>query len=290
MKRNPFLLTSLAVTLATAGMAFAQSGTLDQESPNSNASFNLDASSLIWQAQVRAGTDGQLEGISMYLTGTPGSSQVEVAIGLGDAWSSNIVFSQVITLQTNGTWQFIDTTSANIQLLAGETFVIQTHGNDTGMGAGGSYIAPPGDPLYAEPLWLNQNNFADGGWRHAFRSYMLTGPTDCITMTVDTLIAGQNATWNLSGITPGATGAIVYGFNAGSTVINGTAGYCATFGIQGVNQNKLVGLWTADGSGSAQVSKNIPNAAKGLTLLTQAAQQNTCPDECMSNLDTQVVQ
>jgi len=271
-------------------MGFAQSGTLDQESPVLNAGFNLGASSLTWQQQVKAGMSGQLEGVSMTFTGTNGVSQVEVKIGLGDAWSTNIVFTQMVTLQNSGAWQFIDMTSANIQLSSGDTFVIQTHGNDTGMGASGSYVAPPGDPLYSEPLWLNEQNFADGGWRHAFRSYMLTGPIDCLTLAVDTLVAGQTGFWNISGATPGAKGVVVYGFQAGNTVVNGTAGYCATFGIKGVNQNKVVGFWTADGGGNAVVSKKIPLFAQGKTVLTQAAERDTCPDECVSGVDTQVVQ
>ena len=116
------------------------------------------------------------------------------------------------------------------------------------------------------------------------------GPTDCLTMTVSPLIAGSSATWDISGASPNSKGAVVFGLNAGSTVINGQQGYCATFGIQGVNQNSLVGMWAADGSGNAQVQRKIPGPAQGLTVLTQAAQRDTCPDECVSGVDTQVVQ
>lgn len=118
----------------------------------------------------------------------------------------------------------------------------------------------------------------------------LNGSSDCLTMVVDPLIAGQTANWNISGATPNSKGVVVYGFQAGNTVVNGGGGFCATFGIQGVNQNKVVGFWGADGSGNASVSKSIPFIAKNRTVLTQAAQRDTCPDECVSGVDTQVVQ
>ncbi len=274
---------------AIAGSAFAQSGDLDQESPSTNAGYNFDASSLTWQAQVRAGMDGQLEGFSMPLTGTNGSSQVELSIGMGDAWSTNIVFTELITLQNSGSWQFVDTTAANIQLTTGDTFVIQAQPNDTGMGCSGSYVAPPGDPLYKEPLWLNGNNFADGGWRLGFRTYMLQGSQDCLTLTVDTLVGGSSADWTVSGATAGEQVAMVYGLSAGNTSVNGFAGYCATFGIQGVNQNRVICTKSADGAGNATCTKKIPAGMSGRRVFSQAAERNTCPDECVSNLDDQVI-
>lgn len=267
MRKQSGFIGSVAVALCCAGMTFGQNGTLDQESPVDNASFNGDASSLTWQQQVKAGIDGQLEGFSMVFTGTNGSSKIDVAIGLGDAWSSNIVFTQTVTLQNSQAWQFVNTTSANIQLFAGDTFVIQTRGNNTGMGIRGSHVDPPGDPLYSEPLWLNGQNFSDGGWRLGFRSYMLTGPSECLALAVGTLFAGRPGNWDISGATPNAKGVVVYGFQAGSTGVNGTGGYCATFGIKGVNQNRVVGFWVADGNGNAQVSRTIPSSAKGKTVL-----------------------
>jgi len=116
------------------------------------------------------------------------------------------------------------------------------------------------------------------------------GSTDCLAMTVSALTGGQNATWDVSGATPGSLVVVVFGLKAGSTVVNGQLGFCATFGIKGVTQNSLVGKATADGAGNVSIMKGIPAGATGLTVLTQAAEQGTCPDECVSNLDTQVVQ
>jgi len=112
----------------------------------------------------------------------------------------------------------------------------------------------------------------------------------CLTMDVSTLVSGQNATWGISGATPGARVAVIYGFAAGNTVVNGQFGYCATFGIKGVNSSKVVGSKLADGSGNASIIKKIPGGTSGVKVLTQAAQQGTCPNECLSDVDTQAIQ
>jgi len=132
---------------------------------------------------------------------------------------------------------------------------------------------------------LNVTGLASNNWGAEFA---VSG--DCLDMTVSTLAGGQNATWDVDGATPGARVAVVYGTKAGTTVVNGQFGYCATFGIKGVNSNKLVGSKIADGNGHVTVLKRIPGSASGLTILTQAAEQGTCPKECLSGVDTQVVQ
>ncbi len=115
------------------------------------------------------------------------------------------------------------------------------------------------------------------------------GTSDCLTMTVDTLVAGQSAAWTVSGATPGEQVAIVYGLSAGSSSVSGYAGYCATFGIKSVNANKLICKKNADGAGQVVCKKPIPGGMSGVRVLSQAAERNTCPDECVSNLDDQVV-
>jgi len=115
------------------------------------------------------------------------------------------------------------------------------------------------------------------------------GPSDCLTMTVSALAGGQNGQWDVSGATAGSLVAVVYGLQAGSTVVNGQADFCATFGIQGVNQSRLVGAKIADGSGNVSIVKGIPAQASGVTVLTQAAERGTCPDECVSGVDTQTI-
>ena len=112
---------------------------------------------------------------------------------------------------------------------------------------------------------------------------------NCLGMEVSTLVAGEMAQWDISNAGGGSSGVVVWGLTLGSTVVNGTFNYCASFGINGVNQNRVVGFWTANGSGDAQVMRRIPGNVSGLTVHTQAAQQGTCPEECMSDVDTQTI-
>ncbi len=174
---------SLLVVPAVALSASAQTGVLDQESPweglappVQGASFNLSSPSLTWQQQVRAGVDGQLEGIELGLLG-PAGAQVSVRIRAGSGWATGSALFEAMVVKATASAEtvFVDMTSAGIALTEGDTFVIEAQGNDTGMNFAGSYVPPAsGGPAYDELLFLNMSAFADGGWRHGFRSYMLT--------------------------------------------------------------------------------------------------------------------
>lgn len=115
------------------------------------------------------------------------------------------------------------------------------------------------------------------------------GQTNCIEMQVSGLVAGQEATWDISGAPPFSSGVVVWGTRAGSTVVNGNFGYCATFDIDEVNQNRVVGHWEADGSGVSRVVRLVHYSLAGRTIHTQAAVRFTCPDECMSDVDEQTI-
>ncbi len=112
---------------------------------------------------------------------------------------------------------------------------------------------------------------------------------DCLLLSVSALISGSQATWDVSGATPGERVAVVYGHQDGTTVVNGTFGYCATFDIKGVNQGKVICQKNADGNGDVSCSKPIPAGAAGVRVLSQAAERNTCPDKCVSSVDDQVI-
>ena len=166
----------LVLTLAAAP-AMAQSGTLDQDSPATNAGFNFSASSLVWQQQVRVGVAGQLEGIRLFLTGNVGS-HIDIRVRVGDGWNVGpVVFSTGYDNTTGGVeMPFIDMTSANLNFAVGDTFVWEVQGDDTGMGGQGSYVPPPGTPEYPEFLFLNGPGcYSDCGWRLAFQTYMNGG-------------------------------------------------------------------------------------------------------------------
>lgn len=114
--------------------------------------------------------------------------------------------------------------------------------------------------------------------------------SDCLDLSVDQLVAGSTSIWTIANASEGLNVALVYGFEGGHSVVNGTNDYCATFEIAGVNASKLIGQSIADANGIATVSRFIPGNAQGLQLLMQAAQQDQCPDRCMSNLLDMIVQ
>ncbi len=114
---------------------------------------------------------------------------------------------------------------------------------------------------------------------------------DCLNLTVENLLAGERATFVLSGGTPGAKAATVYSLKEGRTAVSDFAGYCATFGIN-INQSKVIGGLNRrfDTNGEINFKLRIPGGASGLHLFFQSAEHDTCPDDCMSNLVEMVVE
>lgn len=214
--------------------------------------------------------------------GTPGAL---MASGSG----TNVVTSFD---QNNGIWDFWD---ASFDLDVAQNLTAGTYWLGLNLNNNGCVTR---DELYWGTTNANgtssgneQTNCSGGfGSNGTEHSFALFGSSDCLTMVVSKLVGGKQASWDIDGATRGATVAVVYGLQAGKTVVNGQSGYCATFGIKGVNASKLVGLGVADGSGHVTVLKRIPASATGLTVLTQAAEKGTCPDECVSNVDTQKIQ
>ncbi len=111
----------------------------------------------------------------------------------------------------------------------------------------------------------------------------------CLTMEVDRLVGGSQATWMVTGATGGARVAIVYGHQSGSTIVNGAFGYCASFEIKGVSPSKVICQKNANGAGDVSCTKSVPSGASGVRVLSQAAEHGTCPEECMSEVDVQIV-
>jgi len=119
-----------------------------------------------------------------------------------------------------------------------------------------------------------------------------TLPGGCLSLSLDQLVGGEPTRFTIGEGESGTRGVLVYGFQPGETVVNGTGGYCATFGIRGVNQSRVLGGLNNvfDGNGEMMISQFIPGAAKGRRILFQAAQRGTCPDECVSSLLVETVQ
>jgi hypothetical protein len=194
MLRSPLLVAASFMAVA-AGNALAQTGTLDQSSPqtlgSNSASYNADASFLIWQAQIRPGLSGQLEGIRVTFNSSAANSTFNLRVRDGAAPSSNPpVFQTTLTAPGNNQFvtQFIDMTSANFNVTAGSPFVMEVQGNNQGCWIVGSYVDPNiGPPLYAEPLFLNGSEFVPG-WRIGFDTYVLDGSGCAADFNGDTVL------------------------------------------------------------------------------------------------------
>ena len=114
----------------------------------------------------------------------------------------------------------------------------------------------------------------------------------CLALGFDQLRTGATTTFTIAQGTPGARVGIAYGFDRGTTSIQDTAGFCATFGIRDVSRRRKVGdlQQVFDQNGEAQVRVRIPQRAAGRRFLFQAAEGGTCPDECVSNVVSEFVQ
>ena len=251
--------------LALAAPLAAQSGTLDQFSPFSSevggtsaqgASYNFSASTLTWQMESVAGIAGQLEGFELELIGAVGSS-IDMAILLGPGWQAGTpVWTGSYAKSTGNTEiAWIDVTSANIQLAAGDSYVIQVIGTDTGVNGTGSFESPV-NTQYGPPLFLNGNLF-NPEWRIGFHTYMLTGPS----LTASGACGGR-MDFEVSGATPGGPVAFVWARGLGSYTIpnGGCAGL--TLGLDATV--RLGGFATADINGVAGLSTWVPTSACGL--------------------------
>jgi hypothetical protein len=204
--RNVVVPAALAIVLAAS--AQAQTGTLDQvcpiggTPPSQQAWFNGDAPSLVWQIQSDTGLAGVLEGFNLTLDGAPGA-QVDVRLRMGAGWNTGpAVFTQQLTKAIQG-WEtvFVDVSSVNQVVAVGNKFVIELQGNSTGCGLIGSYVPPPGTPVYPEFLYLGGPGcFVDCGWRIAFDTFVVTGPPAPVEYcTSGTTSSGCAATISASG-------------------------------------------------------------------------------------------
>lgn len=251
-------------------LAVPQSGTLDQSSPYGNAWFNGGAASLTWQAEVATGVAGTLEGFELSLQGTAGAT-LDVRIRVGAGWNvTPPVWSGTLTTAGTGTWEihYVDVSSAGIALSAGDLWVIEMNGA-TGVGLQGQYDAPPAQPPYPQPLYLNQPGcFADCGWRIGFRTWMLTGPPGP-QLTIAGSCPGPT-TLTFTGAMPGSTLAVLFG-PAGTYVKSGAP--CAGLTL-GISRPNLFGFIPSNGAGAGGMSFNAPPRVCGLTV--QLVDRATC--------------
>jgi hypothetical protein len=264
MKKS-HLVRCLAALICLAPAAISQTGALDQVSPYSgssgNAWFNVDAVSLTWQCQVRAGIPGVLEGFNLELDGNPGA-QCDVTVRIGDGWNttSSVFTTHLTKVATGHEVVFVDTTSAAIALAVGDTFVIELLGNATGCGVIGSYVDPnTGPALYPEPLFLNGPGcYAGCGWRIGFETYMngSSGPTAYCTSgtTSNNCAASISANGN-----PNVAHSL-----ACQVSIQNVEGQRAGIIFYGLAQT--VSPWCSQGGGSSILCVKAPTKRTGVQL------------------------
>jgi hypothetical protein len=259
-------------------------GTLDQASPFASAtppgmgsaSFNGDANFLVWQTDVRCGIAGQLEGFEIECAGQVGAT-IDLRIRMGGGWSTNpVVWSGSYTNSTGSTeigW--LDTSAANIQLNAGDLFLIEWQGTGTGLWMTGTYAAPPATPAYPELIYLNAPGcFADCGWRIGFNTYMTQGGGGP-QLSTSPIVGGQQATLSVTGATP----ANAVGF-AASVVGQGPstvpAGPCGSVTLDLSQPIVRLAILPADALGNASFTGNVPAALSGRTIWLQAFDVGSC--------------
>lgn len=258
-------------------------GTLDQVSPfaseavyppQQGAWFNGDANFLIWQTEVRAGMSGLLEGFEIECSGNPGAS-IDLRIRLGGGWNTNAaVWTGNYTKSTSSTeigW--LDTSSAGINLSAGQLFVIEWQGTGTGLGITGTYVPPPGTPAYPELIYLlGPGCYADCGWRIGFHTYMGGGGPQ---LSVLNLVGGQRATLDLTGGTP--LGPVVFAYSlAGGGPTSVSAGGCGVVTVALTPPIVQLPTAFADAAGHASFSGTVPPGASGAPIWFHAFDVLSC--------------
>ncbi len=135
----------------------------------------------------------------------------------------------------------------------------------------------------------DDDNGTDSGSVYVFDANL---PASCLDLTVENLIAGQQAVFTIRGGTVGRRAVTVWGNVAGQSIVNEVLGYCATFWINGVNRSTVLGGYhqVFDVNGEITFSQKIPVHYTGITVYFQSAERGTCPEECVSNLRQMVIQ
>ncbi len=163
------------------------------------------------------------------------------------------------------------------KLLASDGNTHDWFGTSVAMSAGTAVIGAVGD----------DDNGRESGSTYVFD----VGCASCLDLTVDNLIAGKRATFVVSGGEPFAKAVTVFGTQPGIVSVVNYGGYCATFRIKDVKQNKVIGGFNRrfDANGELTFKVSIPVGLSGQRILFQSAEHDTCPDECTSNLIDMVI-
>lgn len=246
----------IALTLGLLAMPFlapsasAHTGDLDQISLPSNAWFNCYEPIHIWQQQVRVAIPGRLDAFELLVTG-PLNAEVDLRLRVGDAWNVGpVVWSTHYTKTSLGTVTVnFNVLAEDLVFAAGDTFVIEAQGNDTGAQLRGSYVAPADGPsLYPEPLTLNGPGcYENCGYSIAFRTWMIsdlsenycaatynsTGAAASMAASGSFDVAANDLVLHASSAPPGQLGLFLYG-GAQNAVLFGDGLLCVGAGGAGL--------------------------------------------------------
>jgi len=131
----------------------------------------------------------------------------------------------------------------------------------------------------------------NGKFNYFGSAYVFQQQPTCLDLTVDNLIAGEQAVFTITGGIPGTRAVTLYGTKFGKTKVGNFSGYCATFGFN-TTQNKMIGgaNHVFDANGEVAFHELVTKGASGTKVFFQSAMQGTCPEECMSNLVEMTVQ
>jgi len=114
----------------------------------------------------------------------------------------------------------------------------------------------------------------------------------CLGLDVSNLVGGETASFHVTGGNPGVRGVVVWGLGGQSSVFEDVNGWCASFGfdvkLRG-RKVRIVNSGVFDGNGEFTVNRDILTRYSGLDMLFQAAERETCPGECMSDVVAETV-
>lgn len=223
------MLPFACLSLISASVSGAGTVVMDQVNtwPDSTWDFyviNVTPDFFEWQQEIVAGVSGQLVGIDLYPTGP--EDVFILSINKGTAWQTDEddFTARIETAGTN--WgnldapAYIDLSTANIHLSAGETFVIGLTGTGDGSDFHYALNASKYDPVeigrYVEPgkyipgrLLLDAHQFGppgnyqlQSGLDLAFRTYMLVPEPTCTTLLVVAAILFSNNRFRTAHIRP----------------------------------------------------------------------------------------
>lgn len=171
-----------------------------------------------------------------------------------------------------------------------DQLVVSLDAYDAGTDSGATYTSPNSNTNPKEPIFEITGYPTFGVPLGTFTFTKIS--EECLGLCVANLVAGQNASITVTGGTPFETVAVLWSTSLGSYQAN-SGGWCVDFGLQIPASNpasRLAATGQFDANGEFTATVAVPGSAGGTALKLQAAEMNTCPESCMSNIVEQTVQ